>query len=86
MAVIVTALQGQIRLPRKAGSFPPQLSPDGQWVAFSCQPQAHVYDIGIIKADGTGFAQLTSAAGDDNSPRWTRDGRIVFTSERDGNR
>ncbi len=62
------------------------LSPDGEWVAFSCQPLAHVDDICSIKADGTGTAQvLTDAVGDDRNPRWTRDGRIVFTSERDGN-
>ena len=62
------------------------LSPDGQWVAFDCEPTIHVYDICIVKADGTGKAQLTDADGDDRFPRWTRDGRIIFTSQRDGNR
>jgi TolB protein len=62
------------------------LSPDGLQVAFTCQPQVHVYDICIINADGTGFARLTDADGNDKHPRWTRDGRIVFSSERDGNK
>ena len=61
------------------------LSPDGQKIAFACQPTTHVFDICIINVDGTGRTQLTTADGDDVWPRWTRDGRIVFTSERDGN-
>lgn len=61
------------------------LSPDGQWVVYDCQPSAHVFDICKVKVDGTSRTQLTTATGDDTGPRWTRDGRIVFTSERDGN-
>jgi TolB protein len=61
------------------------LSPDGTRIAFSCQPTTHVYDICIVNVDGTGKAQLTNATGADRYPRWTRDGRIIFTSERDGN-
>ena len=44
------------------------LSPDGQWVAFDCEATIHVYDICIVKADGTGKAQLTDADGDDRFP------------------
>ena len=61
------------------------LSPDGAWVAWNCQPTAHVYDVCKIKTDGTSRTQLTTSDRDDKHPRWTRDGRIVFTSTRDGN-
>ena len=61
------------------------LSPDGQKIVWDCQPTTHVFDICVINVDGTGKVALTDAPGDDRFPRWTRDGRIVFTSERDGN-
>jgi Tol biopolymer transport system component len=42
-------------------------------------------DIWIMRADGTGRVQLTSAAGQDVSPKVTTDGKyVVFTSDRDG--
>ena len=60
------------------------LSPDGQKVAFTCQPETHKVDICVINTDGTGLLRLTDAIGRNDSPRWTRDGRIIFTSQRDG--
>jgi Tol biopolymer transport system component len=61
------------------------LSPDGQKVAFTCQPETHKVDICVVNTDGTGLLRLTDAIGRNDFPRWTRDGRIIFTSQRDGN-
>jgi TolB protein len=61
------------------------LSPDGLVIAFSCQPTAHVNDICIINANGSGRTQLTGDLGNNYDPRWTRDGRIVFTHRGDDN-
>jgi TolB protein len=41
-------------------------------------------DIWTINIDGTDLTQLTTHKADDFSPTWSRDGRIFFTSERDG--
>jgi Tol biopolymer transport system component len=81
---------GQVQLtpdndPWHHGGANVALSPDGTRVAFDCEVTIHVWDICIVNADGTGKAQLTDAAGNDRYPRWTRDGRITFISERDGN-
>lgn len=61
------------------------LSPDGTRIAFTCQPEHHEEEICVVKLDGTGVTRLTDAAGPDRFPRWTRDGRIIFTTVRDGN-
>jgi Tol biopolymer transport system component len=43
------------------------------------------FDIYIMNPDRTGVIQLTTAAGDDVAPSWSRDGsRIAFASNRDG--
>ena len=39
-----------------------------------------------MNADGTGQTRLTNAAGVDTTPDWgVANGKIVFTSKRDGN-
>ena len=39
-----------------------------------------------MNAEGSGVTRLTTAAGFDGYPSWSRDGkRIAFTSTRDGN-
>ena len=66
-------------------TFSLALSPDGTRIAFECTPTIHEVDICVVNVDGTGKTQLTTTVGSDQSPRWTRDGRIIFTSRRDGN-
>jgi len=61
----------------------PDLSPDGQWIAFGSWGRQE--DIFIIRTDGTGLRQLTDDVHRDRGPRWSPDGKqIAFFSNRSG--
>lgn len=72
----------------------PAWSPDGEWIAFaSVSKSAEARkenrwqkgdDIWIVRADGTRLTQLTTHPAPDYAPTWGPDGRIYFTSEREG--
>jgi dipeptidyl aminopeptidase/acylaminoacyl peptidase len=67
----------------------PQISPDGQWVAFvqvSANPAEKGYtrNIYLAATDGSRVLQFTRS-GKDSSPRWSPDGtRLAFVSGRGG--
>src|SRR6185437_12866034 len=68
----------------------PQLSPDGQWVAYtvtsldSAKDKSNT-DVWMTSWDGTQSIQLTSSPDAESSPRWSPDGRYLsFLSSRDG--
>ena len=73
----------------------PSWSPDGKRIAFISDRDGHVdilggllnYEIYVMDADGGNPQNLTNDPNDDSLPSWSPDGeRIVFASDRDGNR
>jgi Tol biopolymer transport system component len=62
----------------------PDLSPDGEWLAFDAQGSQHE-DLFVIRRDGTSLRQLTDDSPRDRKPYWSPDGkRLVFFSNRGG--
>jgi dipeptidyl aminopeptidase/acylaminoacyl peptidase len=77
-------------LPRLREVRDPQLSPDGQWVAYVVsaidvkedKSNSHVW---IVSYDGKTNRQMTWSAESESSPRWSPDGKYLsFTSSRPG--
>ena len=63
----------------------PAVSFDGQRILFSMRPPGGTYrNIYEINADGSGLRQVTSGGGHDFDPLYLPDGRLLFTSSRDG--
>lgn len=68
----------------------PQVSPDGQTVAFVVTHHSKVENkansnIYLVSIDGGPARQLTAAKGANNTPRWMPDGKsLAFISTRDG--
>jgi dienelactone hydrolase len=63
----------------------PAISPDGKLLAWQTDMNGKDDEIYLANADGSGARNLTSSAGDDGHPWFSRDGKtIVFESNRTG--
>jgi dipeptidyl aminopeptidase/acylaminoacyl peptidase len=67
----------------------PQVSPDGQWVAYNVrttdlEANRGRTDIWISKVDGSETRQLTRDPAGDWNPRWCMNGTLFFLSSRSG--
>ncbi len=62
----------------------PNWSPDGRSIAFDSWDQNLQWHVWIIDADGGTARQLTTQAGDQHVPSWSRDGRWIYYSAREG--
>ncbi|MBX7119785.1 MAG: hypothetical protein K1X31_12350, partial [Gemmatimonadaceae bacterium] len=66
----------------------PQVSPDGQWVAYTVTAVDSVKDrrtthIWMVRTDGTRATQLTRTGDGESAPRWSPDGRwLSFVAAR----
>ena len=78
---------GATNLSRTPGfdDIDPAWSPNSQRIAFATTRDDNTtYEIYTMAADGSGQTRLTNNSADDAQPAWPP-GRIIFTSERDGN-
>jgi dipeptidyl aminopeptidase/acylaminoacyl peptidase len=71
----------------------PQVSPDGNWVAYTLSSvdsakDKRNEDIWMISWDGKQNIQLTNSPEDESSPRWSPDGKYLsfLSSRSDGNK
>ncbi len=67
----------------------PQVSPDGQWVAFTVrstdlEANRGRTDIWLATTDGKTVRRLTADPAGDWNPRWCQDGTLYFLSSRGG--
>lgn len=64
--------------------FSPVWSPNRTRIAFAVNPGGSELDVYTMRADGSDVTRVTSSAGPDQEPTWLPDGRLAYSSVRDG--
>ena len=97
VVVILAACAGRLEGQRAVNSedlnrlkwvSDPQISPDGEWVAYTVSTpdsakDKRQSDVWMTRWDGSAHVQLTNSNESENTPRWSPDGRrIAFLSSR----
>lgn len=73
------------RLTEKRDARRPTWSPDSQWIAFGqFDADGRADDIWAVRADGSRFLRVTWDPAPEWDPCWAPDGRIFFTTVRNG--
>ena len=54
-----------------AEELDPAWSPDGEWIAFSSNREGAIYDLFVIKPDGSELQRVTTQDGDSRYAAWT---------------
>ncbi len=79
---IVNVEGGTDPLVQDSTATAPEVSPDGQWVAFMSQRDGN-WDIYVVDINGENLTRLTHDPANDGLPAWSPDGRyLAFLSDR----
>ena len=73
----------QVSDGRYGDSFP-AWPPNSQMLAFTSNRAIGV-EVYLMAANGSGLRRITNALGINTQPSWSRDGKLAFVSNRDGN-
>jgi len=65
------------------GSYAPQPSPDGRWLAFISLTSPNGFEVYVRSVDPSRAERWQISHGGGSSPRWSRDGRQLFYLSRD---
>ena len=85
----ISASTGEARMLKTLGwRYPSKLalSPDGRYIAYDStrNDTSEARDISILAVDGSSETPAVVDDGDDRLRGWSRDGRLFFTSDRNG--
>jgi TolB protein len=73
---------GRVTAPENA--YEPAWSPDARRIAFTGYRSDDNYDVYVMDRNGKNLRRLTKTSAFDANPSWSSNGRIAFTSAREG--